>query len=186
MEHFWERLPGFFTFPDFYRWVARQMPRERARLVEVGVYAGQSAAFLAVELLNAGNGHAVLDLVDLCHGGVDNVLRDLAPVRHMIGDFHQENSWDAARHYDDGSLDFVFLDADHGYESIRKDIDAWLPKVRQGSILAGHDYGVEFPGVLRAVNETFARFDVWRGSRDMGDQRMKETGNYYPVWAVRV
>lgn len=40
----------------------------------------------------------------------------------------------------DRSLDFVYLDADHQFESVVADIRAWLPKVRQGGVLAGHDY----------------------------------------------
>jgi hypothetical protein len=38
------------------------------------------------------------------------------------------------------NLDFVFIDADHTEEAVRADIEAWLPKVRPGGLLAGHDY----------------------------------------------
>lgn len=66
----------------------------------------------------------------------------------------RECSWDAARHVADGTLDFVFIDADHRYESVRKDIEAWLPKVRMGGMIAGHDYEERnWPGVVRAVDE---------------------------------
>jgi len=46
----------------------------------------------------------------------------------------------AAQQFDDRSLDFVYIDADHSYESCLADIDAWHPKVRVGGILSGHDY----------------------------------------------
>ena len=36
----------------------------------------------------------------------------------------------AAQQFDDRSLDFVYIDADHSYESCLADIDAWHPKVR--------------------------------------------------------
>ena len=61
----------------------------------------------------------------------------------------------AAATYPDQSLDFVFLDADHDYESVKADIAAWLPKVKPGGILAGHDYMCGWPGVDRAVAEAF-------------------------------
>jgi predicted O-methyltransferase YrrM len=64
----------------------------------------------------------------------------------------------AATHYKNESLDFVFLDADHNYEAVQADIAAWLPKVRPGGILCGHDYANEaYPlwGVARAVDEAF-------------------------------
>jgi hypothetical protein len=51
-------------------------------------------------------------------------------------------------------LDFVFIDADHSYEAVAADIDAWLPKIRAGGLISGHDYGhSRFPGVKRAVDE---------------------------------
>jgi hypothetical protein len=65
----------------------------------------------------------------------------------------------AADDVEDGSLDFVFIDADHTYEAVAADIKAWWPKVRLGGTLAGHDYvnhtlknGVSF-GVIQAVDE---------------------------------
>ena len=60
---------------------------------------------------------------------------------------------EAARDVEDGSQDFVFLDAGHGYSSIKADLTAWRPKVRQGGILCGHDYYEQFPGVCKAVDE---------------------------------
>src|SRR5690606_11229810 len=46
----------------------------------------------------------------------------------------------AAKHVPDGSLDFVYIDADHSYAGVRADIAAWRPKIRAGGIIAGHDY----------------------------------------------
>ena len=46
----------------------------------------------------------------------------------------------AAQQFADRSLDFVYIDADHSYESCLADIDAWHPKIRVGGILSGHDY----------------------------------------------
>jgi len=56
----------------------------------------------------------------------------------------------------DGILDFVFIDADHRYETVLADIRAWAPKVKQGGIICGHDYNQpNFPGVAQAVRECF-------------------------------
>ena len=60
----------------------------------------------------------------------------------------------AARCFEDGELDFVFIDGEHSYEAAKADIETWWPKVRSGGILMGHDYDRQrFPGVCRAVNE---------------------------------
>jgi hypothetical protein len=66
-------------------------------------------------------------------------------------------SEEAAKQVPDGSLDFVFLDADHSYAGVAADIKLWAPKIRRGGVLCGHDYAMEawFPGwgVTQAVNE---------------------------------
>jgi trans-aconitate methyltransferase len=69
----------------------------------------------------------------------------------------------AAEHVADGSLDLVFIDADHSYEGCKADILAWRSKVRPGGWLMGHDYHKgNFPGVVQAVDELVpgARLDV--------------------------
>lgn len=54
------------------------------------------------------------------------------------------------------SLDFVFLDAGHDYQSVKDDVKGWTRKVRSGGIISGHDYYVSKLGqveVIPAVNE---------------------------------
>ena len=45
----------------------------------------------------------------------------------------------------------MFIDADHSYTGMIQDIQSWLPKIKSGGYLAGHDY--DWPGVLQAVTE---------------------------------
>jgi len=49
-------------------------------------------------------------------------------------------SWEAASQFDDGSLDFVYVDASHKFTGVAMDLAAWWPKVRWGGVFAGHDY----------------------------------------------
>lgn len=63
-------------------------------------------------------------------------------------------SVEAAATFADGSLDWVYLDADHAYDSIKADLRAWWPKVRIGGMFCGHDYFTdEGFDVVRAVDE---------------------------------
>lgn len=49
-------------------------------------------------------------------------------------------SLNAVGMFDDGELDFVYLDGNHGLDHIRADIAAWWPKVKIGGLVCGHDY----------------------------------------------
>ena len=60
-------------------------------------------------------------------------FEDRAFMLRMKGD-------DAAELFPDGSLDFVYIDANHNYESVKSDIECWYPKVKYGGLLLGHDY----------------------------------------------
>ncbi len=56
-------------------------------------------------------------------------------------------------------LDFVYLDANHSFEGVFRDLRLWAVKVRTGGIIGGHDYGhPDFPGVRTAVDRFFRRF----------------------------
>jgi len=46
----------------------------------------------------------------------------------------------AASLVNDETVDFLYIDANHAYEAIKKDIDTWFPKVKKGGIFGGHDY----------------------------------------------
>lgn len=76
--------------------------------------------------------------------------------------------------FKDNSLDMIFIDGDHRYNSVMEDIEICWPKVKKGGILCGHDceylikdykdlfvqtenvdYTRCHTGVIRAVYETF-------------------------------
>jgi hypothetical protein len=64
---------------------------------------------------------------------------------------------EAVKSFEDNSLDFVFIDADHSYEGVVEDLHLWTPKVKLGGLICGHDINMEgwFPkwGVTKAVTE---------------------------------
>ena len=57
--------------------------------------------------------------------------------------------------FDDCSIDFVYIDGDHRFEYVRRDLLNYFPKVKHGGFIAGHDYHPAHPGVILAVNEVF-------------------------------
>ena len=56
--------------------------------------------------------------------------------------------------FETGEFDFVWIDGDHSYEQVKRDITNYLPKVKKGGIIGGHDYNSNvFTGVKKAVDE---------------------------------
>ena len=54
-------------------------------------------------------------------------------------------------------VDFVYIDGSHTYEDTKRDIELYLPKCK--SIIGGHDYHEEHPGVKQAVDELLGKPD---------------------------
>lgn len=66
-------------------------------------------------------------------------------------------------------LDFVYIDGNHEYPYIKKDLIDYYPKVKDGGLIAGHDYDEgdeERNGVIKAVNEFFKgrKLDVFHAA----------------------
>lgn len=56
----------------------------------------------------------------------------------------RKSSIEAAVDFKDNSLDVVYIDGEHDYENIKKDIRAWKNKIKKGGLLAGHDWYLPF------------------------------------------
>jgi predicted O-methyltransferase YrrM len=80
--------------------------------------------------------------------------RRVDPFRDRLT-FYRKTSLEAADAVQDGSQDLVFIDAAHDYDSVLEDIAVWRPKLRDGGILAGHDFQHSFPSVMDAVADSF-------------------------------
>ena len=116
--------------------------------------------------------------------GVDGFLwhetRYMQTMATLIGEVPRDRwtifrsfSYDSVHFIEDKQLDFVYVDGDHSYDAVVKDMRDWWPKVNIGGILAGHDYNDNNPGTIQAVNE-FAiqnnlEFKVTGTSPEKGD-----------------
>ena len=78
----------------------------------------------------------------------------LAPY-HGRARFIRAKSVDAAKRYQNwlGEPGFIYIDANHEYGHVMADLEAWWPVLKDGGILAGHDFDPTHPGVMRAVQE---------------------------------
>ena len=157
MWHFYQSVEGWFDFEDVYREAVGRTP-SGGRMAEVGVYLGKSLFFLAVEIANSQKNITIeaIDRFAWPHDGFDRIvkLRTQHGLGHIIN-LRANDSTRAAYSYPDECFDFVFIDADHTYEAVKADINAWWPKIKTGGVIAGHDWGEEYPGVEKAVIEKF-------------------------------
>lgn len=70
-------------------------------------------------------------------GFVLETKKRLAPY-HVT--YLRDFSTEAAQQVPDGSLDFVYIDGNHARPYVQADLTAWIPKVRVGGVVSGHDY----------------------------------------------
>lgn len=154
----------WFNYPDLYKSMVERFP-SGSKFVEVGSWKGMSSAYMSVEIANS-NKDIDFYCVDTWEGSIEHsrygidtsnlydvFLDNMQPVRKYYKGIRAK-SLQAVKQFEDNSLDFVFIDASHEYEDVRDDIIAWIPKVKVGGVLAGHDYlNPDFPGVEKAVHE---------------------------------
>lgn len=171
--HYHDQVPGWFDFPNVYR-DAIARAHDGDTLVEVGCWKGKSLSFLLVEAANSGKRLRIVG-VDHFRGspGQEQVFAEanLADVGAVCAENCRRSGYpfellrlssvEAAPLFVDGSLAFVFIDAGHDGQSVRQDIRAWLPKVRPGGVLAGHDFDCHTdPDVPITVLQMLDRFKV--------------------------
>lgn len=145
IEQIFNNIEGEITFPTIYTDMVKRFP-SGSTFVEVGTYKGKSLAFLMMESLKQNKEFRITGVDNFigCVGVNDVNLRatfwlNMFPVFNNFT-LLDKDSINASKCFDNKSIDFVFIDGAHDYASVCKDIRAWLPKVKKGGIIAGHDY----------------------------------------------
>ena len=176
-------IPGWMT-EDELRWLAEQASAHRA-IVEIGSWRGRSTRALAdntpgtVWAVDTWKGSQEEQHLEEFRAHADNpnwLFEDFASNMWPLANVNavQRDSQDAARYLSLRCFDMIFIDGSHEYEDVRADIDHWLPRVKHGGTICGHDYLPDhYPGVVQAVNETFKVFTMGPGA-------------WTSVWCVRL
>lgn len=73
-----------------------------------------------------------------------NIRKAYESAKARLAPYHvtirREMSTEAVQRVPDGSLDFVYIDANHADTFVTEDLTIWAPKVRRGGMVCGHDY----------------------------------------------
>jgi predicted O-methyltransferase YrrM len=135
-------------------------------IVEIGSWHGRSTTALAA------NTQGLVFCVDTWSGNLEGLSRGLKP--DLFATFAintspypnvltvRTDSLTAAQLFADAGMtfDFVFIDGSHDYESVKADILAWRGVLDDCGIMAGHDWGDQYPDVERAVTELIGKVKV--------------------------
>jgi hypothetical protein len=183
IRRYWYDIDGWFTWRSAQEEAVNTFP-DGSRFVEVGTYLGRSLCSLGEVVERSGKRIDVIG-VDTCRGSGPEGLRGkdyhAGAVAEGDGSFagalHKNvvdcgfgetitliisDSINAARLFNDASLEWVHLDARHDYASVKADIEAWLPKVKAGGWLSGDDYDEQkWPEVVQAVSDLLPAATPW-------------------------
>jgi len=147
-------------FHDFCLAIGEKTKGHPLHIVELGSYAGESA-MMFLSILNV----ASLNCVDTWAGSKyhpDDIQNAEKRFDELLGSnprvFKFKASSDDPIFSSVKDVDLVYIDADHSYEAVKRDILFWSPKCK---IISGHDYDNSGKyGVKKAVDELFGKPDA--------------------------
>ena len=147
--------------------------------MEVGSYVGASGCFIAEGMRQAGSGGTLCCVDTWRNDAMSEGARDTweefrantAPYGDLVVPLRGRSAGVAASF--EAPVHFLFVDADHAYEAVRADIEAWFPLLAPGAVVAFHDV-LYFEGVRRAFAElVFPRLDRVRGRPHLSWGRLR-------------
>ncbi len=137
-EFDWRTIEGFgeHDFEKFYEQIVSAAPANSV-LVEIGCYYGRSLVHLGQLARREDKGLHIVG-IDI-HGRDVRANLEKAGLTDIVM-FMQGSSLEVVKSFKDKSCFFIFLDDSHEREHVAAEIDAWIPKLADNGILAGHDY----------------------------------------------
>lgn len=151
---------------DYLKELSKLLP-DNSVVVEIGVYRGDFSSQILDEL-----NPAALFLIDPYSKGdsfYDNGLNTAysieSDLKYILERFEKEIksgqvlpikgfSYDVVNGFPDNYFDTVYIDASHLHPDVKRDLNDWLPKLKESGVISGHDYiNIGGFGVIEAVDE---------------------------------
>ena len=158
IKHFFQDMSKFedpwFTYNPLYKQFA-DILQDGMVMTELGSWKGQSASLIATELKNANKKGVRFFCIDTWQGtsedehGGDKWVKEgklfekFQDNLSKVSDYYiplRMTTEQASHHFPEQSVDICFVDADHSYDGVYKDLELWTPKIKSGGIISGHDY----------------------------------------------
>lgn len=149
-----DKINGWFTREEAIcmQWIMKQLPPE-SKIVELGSFQGRSSIMIASALST--------DSILYCIDNFSESLGILSAFMNNIAEYKVNNkirflimdTIEAAKEFEDKSIEIVFLNTNHSYESVKQDLLQWCPKIRMGGFLICNDFtSPDHPEVREAIN----------------------------------
>ena len=174
INHFYQNIQGWFPYGDLYSNLVQNCSHNQEYIfVEIGSWKGRSTSFMGVEIANSKKNISFY-AVDTWRGSEEHkdetnpsyepllkadedglyleFLKNVAPVSSFICPLRMRSD-SAAKIFPNESIDFIMIDGAHDYDSVKLDIQSWLPKLKKGAIMTGDD--LDWTGTTKAVQEMF-------------------------------
>jgi len=155
-------------------------------LVEIGSYRGES-----MEIFAESNKFKTIYCIDPWESGFDEKdMCDIAGFAEIEKTFDEKankfnfikkiknKSFDASKHFEDESIDIVYIDGMHTPEALELDIKTWLPKLKKTGYITGHDWHLKDGFLQNTIKKMI-------GQPDYICEHVKFGGNSDGSWLKR-
>ena len=165
----WYSKPGYnnlwFGLVFSVDWMFREIFKTGdLKLLEIGVYKGESTSVFA----SSGIFDKIfcIDPFEGKEEAIEELNDDWKTVktqfytntRHWDNiSLHQNYSYNIHDKFPNESFDVIYIDGDHSYNSVIRDLKLYMPKLKKGGIICGHDYSDPHPQTKEAINDFFGK-----------------------------
>lgn len=155
----------YFGLVHSVQWIYDYLKKGDLNLLEIGSYKGESTSIFASSGL-----FKEITCIDPLDGNEEalEMLNDdwktvktqfYTNTRHWDHiNLIQDYSFNQVNNFPDKYFDVIYMDADHSYDALKRDIELYLPKCSK--IIGGHDYGDDHPDVKKVVEDLFEKPDI--------------------------
>lgn len=152
--------PGTEGLRDLIKYISGYSDTKKMKMIEIGSYAGESTMIFAdhfetvlsidpyIENYDPKDSACKFAPLAVVYEKFKSNIHKFKNISHV-----RKKSDDAVSSLKINHFDFVYIDGIHRYEQVKKDISKYLPLIKNGGFLGGHDYSRGHEEVIKAVDE---------------------------------